>query len=234
MIRFGICDDCPITCSAVEKLIHTYMKSENHDFETFIFSDSKQLLSFRERIDVLFLDIDLPEIDGFQAAELLNLKTDETIILFLTSYTKDFQKAFKVRAFRYLLKPISVAEFNEAIRDSLNELQTFKKKIIIRDNGREILVSESKIMYIESIGDKTAVHIDSYGTIISGWILKEWLKNLDEAKFIRSHRTFIVNFDYVKALETGTISLVSGVSIPVATRSARSVRERMREYIRKK
>jgi len=217
----------------VEKLIHTYMKSEKHDFVTHIFPGGKQLLSFQERIDILFLDIDMPEMDGFQTAEQLNLKTDETVILFLTSYTKEFQKAFKVRAFRYLLKPVKISEFNGAIRDSLNELLTFRKILII-DSGREVLVSESKIMYIESIGDKTAIHTDSHGALVSGRTLSERLADLDPIRFVRPHRTFIMNFDYVESIEKGTAMLASGTNIPVSARSAKVVKEHMREYIRKR
>ena len=233
MIRFGICDDDPKICFEVGKLIHDYMQSEKHDYKTYIFSNGLQLLDHGERMDILFLDIDMPELDGFQTAYQLNLTTDETVILFLTSYTKDFQKAFRVHAFRYLIKPVRIPEFNEAVRDSLNELLSFRK-IIIGDSGREVLVAESKIVYIESIGDKTAVHTVSHGALVSGRTLKDWETELDCVRFVRSHRAYIINFDYVKKLEGGAATLVTGATVPVSARSVKTVKDSMREYIRKR
>jgi DNA-binding LytR/AlgR family response regulator len=208
------------------------LNAAKYDFKTHIFPDGKQLLSFHERIDVLFLDIDMPEMDGFQTAEKLYLKVEETVIIFLTSYTKDFQKAFRVRAFRYLLKPINISEFNEAIRDAINEMLIFKR-IIIDDGGSStVLVPESKIIYIESIGDNTAVHTESHGVIVCGRTLKDWQTDLDQVKFVRSHRTFIINFDHVKKIDDRVATLMSGDVVPIAARSTRAVKESLREYVR--
>ena len=95
-------------------------------------------------------------------------------------------------------------------------------------------MSESKIMYIESIGDKTAIHTDGYGTLVSGRTLREWSADLDPIRFVRPHRTFIVNFDYVESIEGGMAALASGANIPVSARSAKAVKENMREYVRKR
>jgi len=208
------------------------MKSIKLNYEIYTFQNGEELLIFDKKIDILFLDIAMPKMDGLRAAEMINKKNDELILIFITGYTERFQHAFKVNAFRYLIKPVSLQEFYEALSDALVRIQS-KRIIIVDDDKRDVLVNESKILYIESIGDKSVVYTQSEGKLVSGKTLKYWIDVLNDSKFIQTHRSFVVSFEHIRSLDDTALLMTDGAYIPVSSRNIRAVRSSLDNYIRK-
>lgn len=232
MLTFGVCDDQPYVCQKAEEHIKDFMKTTGLEYEVHTFTGGKSLLNTNKKIDILFLDIEMPKIDGFQVAEKLNQKNDELIIIFLTGYTERFQRAFKVNAFRYLIKPISLMEFNEALSDAINLIYS-QKRILVDDENRSVLISDSKIQFVESIGDRTVIYTKSEGRLMSVKTLKHWANVLEPAKFIQTHKSFIVSFEHIRSLGKTSIYMADGTEVPVSTRNVRSVKAGLDGYIKR-
>jgi len=208
------------------------METFKLNYEIYIFNDGEALLRFDKRIDILFLDIAMPVIDGLRAAEMINKKNDELILIFLTGYTERFQHAFKVNAFRYLIKPVSVQEFDEALSDALIRILSHRR-IMVDDEKREVLVNENKILYVESIGDKSVVCTESEGKLVSAKTLKYWTGVLSCEKFIQTHKSFIVSFEHIRSLGDTMLLMTDGAEIPVSSRNIKTVKSGLSEYIQK-
>ena len=232
MLIFGICDDQPHACMQTESRINKYMETFKLNYEINVFNNGEALLKFNKRIDILFLDIAMPDIDGIRAAEMINKKNDELILIFITGYTERFQHAFKVNAFRYLIKPVSLREFDEALSDALIRILS-QRRIIVDDEKREVLVSESKIVYIESIGDKSVVYTQDEGKLVSGKTLKYWSEVLSCAKFIQTHKSFLAAFEHIRSLDDSMLIMADGAEIPISSRNIRAVKSGLNEYIQK-
>jgi len=208
------------------------METFKLNYEINVFNNGEALLKFNKRIDILFLDIAMPDIDGIRAAEMINKKNDELILIFLTGYTERFQHAFKVNAFRYLIKPVSLQEFNEALSDALIRILSHRR-IMVDDDKREVLVNESKILYVESIGDKSVVYTENEGKLVSAKTLKYWTGILSCAKFIQTHKSFIVSFEHIRSLDDTMLLMTDGAEIPISSRNIRTVKSGLSEYIQK-
>lgn len=232
ILNFGICDDQPYACKDIEARIRKYMEGTKLEYKTHIFLSGVELLKFKNKIDILFLDIEMPKIDGFTAAEKMNQKNDELILIFITGYTERFQRAFRVNAFRYILKPISFREFNEALSDAISQVFS-EQKILVDDDNRCVLISDSKILYVESIGDQSVVHTENAGKLVSKKTLKYWTSVLEPAKFIQTHKSFIVSFEYILSIQENILTITNGATIPVSTRNVRTVKSGLEGYIRR-
>jgi len=208
------------------------MEAFKLEYEIHVFNDGEALLKFENKIDILFLDIAMPKIDGLRTAEMMNKKNDELILIFITGYTERFQYAFKVNAFRYLIKPVSAQEFDEALSDALIRILS-QRKIVVDDEKRDVLVNESKILYVESIGDKSVVCTESEGKLVSGKTLKYWAGVLSDIRFIQTHKSFVVSYEHIRSLDDAMLIMADEAKIPISARNVKAVRSGLNEYIRK-
>lgn len=194
--------------------------------------------------DLVFLDIQMPKLNGFEVVELAGRKTR---YIFVTAYDQYALKAFEVHAVDYLLKPYSQQRFDEAVahaRTSLGKLgapgdgldtvvqeAALRNKpvgrVLIRDGARVHVIGADKIDYVEAQDDY--VQITSEG--------KHYLKNqrltdlenqLDGEVFVRVHRSYLLNIGCISRIEQGkdshTAILHSGVRIPISRSGYQKVR----------
>ncbi|MEJ2053445.1 MAG: LytTR family transcriptional regulator DNA-binding domain-containing protein [Calditrichaceae bacterium] len=185
--------------------------------------------------DVIFLDIQMPKINGFDVVELLGRETPN--IIFVTAYDEYAIKAFETNALDYLLKPVNAGRLQVAI-DRLSEKLSLQAKTDYRpllDQARanqspdRILVKEKARVQVIPVGDIS--HIEAQGDYIVIYTNKDkYLKNerisilekqLNPQVFIRLHRSFLVNVDYIDRIESYSkdsklVKLRNGAEVPVS------------------
>ena len=177
----------------------------------------------RETIDILFLDVQMPEMDGFEVVH--TIARSHPLIIFTSAYDEYALKAFEVHAFDYLLKPFDRRRFRESVqraRMQLTQAQPTVEKladdrilrlfenlagarnapdrIAIRNNGRVIFLRLGEIAWIEAADNYVCLHCGK-DTHILRETMSELEARLDPARFIRVHRSAIVNLDCIKELQ---------------------------------
>lgn len=170
----------------------------------------------RERPDVVFLDIQMPELDGFA---ILDAVREEYLpaIVFTTAHDEHAIRAFEIRAVDYLLKPFSKLRFDDAVarlkkadspsihddvRSLLQEVRKEKRypeKMPFKTNGKIVILSTDKIEWIEAERDYIRLHVQKESYLIRGTMGNMEVK-LPSEKFVRIHRSAIVNADYIAEL----------------------------------
>lgn len=170
-----------------------------------------------EKPDIVFLDIQMPRMTGFEMLELID---DPPIIIFTTAYDHYAIKAFEVNAVDYLLKPFSEDRFNEALektivhlKDKTGQAETIKnlieendakvefiERVIYKDGQKINIVPVEKIRWLEAQDDYVMVHTEN-SKFLKLKTLKYFEKHLDPAYFVRIHRSYIIGIDYIKHLE---------------------------------
>jgi two-component system LytT family response regulator len=166
--------------------------------------------------DLVFLDIQMPKITGFEMIELLDFKPQ---IIFTTAYDQYALKAFELNAIDYLLKPFSkdrmlaaidkvkhriVTEENNA--EKLEELsnfrpgETFIDRVVVKDRHKIHIITVDKIRYIESLDDYVMIYTTD-GRHMKQKTMKYFEENLDPKNFIRIHRSFIVQVDNIAEIQ---------------------------------
>lgn len=167
-------------------------------------------------VDLLFLDIQMPELDGLEFSRIL---TSETRVIFTTAFSQYALDSYRVNALDYLLKPINYADFLRSANKALRWHELLRKPPAAEDPakpGREsifvktayklVQIELSKIQYIEGLKDYVKIFVeDEPHPILSLISLKAMEEMLPENRFIRVHRSFIVQPEKIKVIERNRI-----------------------------
>jgi two-component system LytT family response regulator len=165
--------------------------------------------------DVIFLDIQMPKLSGFEVLELLEVPP---AIVFVTAYDQFAIKAFDKHAVDYLLKPIGQARFDEAVRRVQDRLKKSKsqnlspivrvakehhsplERILVKEGTRVVIIPVESIDYIEAQDDYVEIH--SRGKKhLKQERMSDLERHLNEKRFVRVHRSFILNIDRIARIE---------------------------------
>ena len=156
--------------------------------------------------DLVFLDVQMPECDGFDVLELLGAELPPAII-FVTAHDEYALRAFEAGALDYLLKPFDDARFRRALERAKEKLAHYAplqpqpaKRLVVRAPGQLLFLSVSDIDWIEAASYYACLHVGGETHIIRR-TLAELERDLGEEKFIRIHRSIIVNVDRIRGLE---------------------------------
>lgn len=197
----------------------------------------------REKPDVVFLDVNLPEFNGL---EVLKRLLHEPVVIFTTAYDEHAITAFELAATDYLLKPFGRQRFAQAIARARSALERrsdrpsladarealtapMPQRLLIRDGGRIVPVALADIVRLEADGDYVAVRTATKRHLVS-LPLGKLADRLDPAKFLRVHRSHVVNLDFVEALEPyGNAQLVVRMRDGQKIIASRQASKRLRE-----
>lgn len=190
--------------------------------------------------DLMFLDIQLPDLTGLQVAELLNEFDFSIQVVFLTAYDHFAIEAFKLRAFHYLLKPYDLEDLTEVfdnysnmVRESqLQTAQTKNKLAIETENGITYL-SPHEIYFIEKQGREVIIHTKA-AKMKALFTLTELFEKLERFSFFRTHKSYLVNLEHIKELRTwfnGSYNLIMNnqeqSEVPVSRNYVKELREKV-------
>lgn len=209
-----IVDDEPLAISFLDR----YCKKQGGLEVIETFTDSNLALDFlaTNEIEILFLDVEMPGITGFELLDKLQYMPKVVLTTSKTDYAFD---AFQYNVADYLKKPISYNRFVESITkitDSLNNttVEPNLEDIFIKTDGKFIRLSYQDILYIESMGDYV-----KYFTLAKHYLTHSTLKAVEEKmnpkQFMKVHRSFIVNMSKIKDIQDNTIVIDSKV-IPIS------------------
>jgi len=187
--------------------------------------------------DLVFLDVQMPECDGFDVLELLGADLPQTII-FVTAYDEYALRAFEAGALDYLLKPFDDARFRRALHRAKDKLAHYApsqpqqaKRLVVRSPGQLLFVNTSDIDWIEAASYYACLHVGRNTHIIRR-TLAELERDLGEEQFIRIHRSIIVNLERIHGLELQTsgeyeVVLKSKVRLRLSRRFRKRLQDRM-------
>lgn len=187
--------------------------------------------------EIIFLDIQMPKINGFEMLELLD---EPPVIIFTTAYDHYAIKAFEVNAVDYLLKPYSEERFNEALKKAFGHLQDkfqhdsaiknivdhqekkveFLERIVIKEGAKISIIPVETIKWLEAQDDYVMINCDQ-GRFLKQKTMKFFENHLNENAFIRIHRSYIINADFIlhleqKGKESYQLILKNGKQLPVS------------------
>lgn len=223
----GLCDDERLIHKRVERILGGYESGRRCPLVLLHFYSAKELLAFDGEMDALMLDIDMPEMDGIEAAQQLNRREISYKIIMLTSKVERFKETFQIGAFRFVTKPIMEDELFQAI-DDVWERMLGRKDIILYENRVQVSIRQRDILYIMADGTQTIVYVKS-ASYRSEKSLEQWERELERKMFFRTHRSYIVNLGKIETMDKD-IALVSGEKVLVSKRKRREVEAAYRVY----
>ncbi len=172
-----------------------------------------------ETIDLIFLDIQMPFLNGLEFAEMITDKS--SMIVFTTAYSEFALKGYKVNAIDYLLKPIFFEAFKASVfkakkmYDLMYQQENTTKSLFFKENGVLIRVQPTQILYVNSMQNYIEIHLRNHKRIIVHHTLKSILKQLPLDDFLQIHKSYIVNVNYITHIDGSTLYL-DEISLPIA------------------
>ena len=171
-------------------------------------------------VDLLFVDINMPDITGL---DLVRSLSNPPMIIFTTAYKKFAIDGFELNAVDYLLKPISFERFSKAVQKAADYHQ-YKSKpatnteeaLMVFSEYQLVKINCSTIEYIESLDDYIRINLSNDKPVMTLMTLKAVLEKLPSTQFKRIHRSYIVNMEKIRSVANRKIKLLSGAELPVS------------------
>lgn len=199
------------------------------------FSDAIQAIDFigDHTVELIFLDIHLPKLSGI---DFLKTLVDPPKIILTTAFPNYALESYEFDVVDYLLKPFSFQRFIKAV-SKVNDMEVFTNKsekerdrssveIFLKSGHEHIKINIRDIVYIKSDSDYTDVHLKNK-KYISSKPLIYWVDRLNEFKFMRVHKSYIINLDKIEKISGNQIYLTINIPIPIGRTYKKMISERI-------
>ena len=237
-MQIAVCDDeKEIRDMFAEKIERLYPEAD-----LLLYQSGEELLLSDKEPDILLLDIQMPGKNGMETAKALRRKNKKVIIIFVTALDDFVFQAFDVGAFHYLVKPFDDGKFAKILLNAVKQFEDRKKleraggkreipSLMITTGGKHITVNLEDIVYAEVFDRKVILHtmdadIEYYGK----------MKELEEKagdEFYRTHRSFLVNFGFIRKYDATTVYLKKGQALMAKQNYGEFVKQYLRYNQRK-
>lgn len=219
-MRIAIVDDSPTDSLLLLKLLRTYMEPYDFSPEFYSFPSGEDFLNAVEQdvYDLCFLDIFMEQINGIEVADRLRQIDPNCFVIFLTGSPDFFADGFRLRAWRYLLKPITMEQLTEALPECIEHIQLSTRRLSVSIGRQELSIPFSKICYVTTANRNIEIHgIDTTVTTGKQFTFQELTEPLlNDYRFFIIGKGLIVNLSYVQKIEGNSLLMQNGESLPVS------------------
>lgn len=242
MIKVLIIDDEPLACELIQEYLQPFENLEVIGFCHDGFSGLKTIQD--QKPDLLFLDVQMPKINGFEMLELIE---EPPALIFSTAFDQYALEAFEANAIDYLLKPYSKERFEKAIAKFLNSAvgnsdipkmladigakQKDQNRIVIKDGGKIKILPLQEIVHLEADDDYVKIYSIN-GKFLKKKTLQYYEDSLAQDSFCRIHRSHLINISHIERIDpyekNGHLALLKdGSKIPISRSGFQKLKEKL-------
>ncbi|NLW91259.1 MAG: response regulator transcription factor [Syntrophomonadaceae bacterium] len=236
MLQIVLCDDNIDELSNMVQLLNQYRSSKNLNCEYTVFSNGFELISALEKgkqFDIYCLDIMMPGFTGIDVANEIRGFDKTAPILFFTSSPEFALESYSVKAINYVLKPITKEKLFFTFDDLLEQVKVKKGEdaIIVKSNDGIQKILISNIVFAEVIGRNVLYHLMSGKVIECTESFSAVCNNLQKyGCFLKTHRSYLVNMQYIDTIENHQVTLQTLTSVPIAQGKAKEIKQHYLNY----
>lgn len=237
-MRIGICDDEKVFIDLLTKYCKncaTYVEENYGQVAIESFYSGEELLENYnpdKRFDILFLDLKMKQLNGFETARQIRAFDNKVIIIFITSLAQYVMKSFEYKPFWYLIKPVSEDNFRNIFIKALSEFASVNYReyaFRTREEGVE-RINIGNIIYLESISRQIRLHTTYEDFFFYAGISREEEK-LSKFNFIRIHKSYLVNAQYIQRINKTSLTLKDGDTLAISERRYKAVFDFFTDYL---
>lgn len=220
MIKIAFCDDDLSTLNELNILLDQYRVERNRDISYAAFQSPLELLADIERgmrFDVLFLDVIMPGENWISTAREIRQYDNNVKIIFLTSSSEYAVQSYTVGAYFYQMKPIWAESFFRLMDSVIEDCKkTQQNSLVLRCKNGISRIDLERLEYCEVIGRTLMFHLDNNTVMESTGSLDDLCSELSQYdNFLRPHRSFLINMEYVRNISYKAITMDSLAEIPI-------------------
>ena len=230
-MRFAICDDQAVDRRRLQAMVQEYCLEHKLKIEVDLFPDGKQMLDCFTpgKYQVLFLDIYMPMMRGINVAKAIREQDTACQLVFVTVSADHALESYEVYAAGYLLKPYTKEDLTETLDWCLENISPMAQALEITFERERVQLILSDIQYIEVYGREAVIHTKSrvYSTNRS---LTELERELP-GDFLRCHRSYIVNMNFVSNMSASDFLLQDGMKVPIGAALRTKVKQNFSDWM---
>lgn len=230
MIKIAVCDDEEIIASDIEKRLHKLSREMDIPVDVDVFFDGETLTDYvlgqRVRYDIIYLDIEMKNENGVDAARKIRLIDKKVLLIYITNHESFAKEVFEVSAFRFITKPVSDAVFEKYFISAVGEIRKAPHFFQYQYNKVHYKLFLDEIIYFQS--DKRITYINTETEVRKCYEkLNAIEKRLKQSGicFFRTHQSFLVNPLYVEVYMYDSMQLRDGTLLSVSEKRRKSVNE---------
>lgn len=224
-LKIAVYDDMPDSLNLTKQKIQNL----SSEYEVDAYESGVELLENEKEYDVVFLDIKMPDMNGLKVADKLRKSGYKGLIIFLNGYSEDMPKAFYVKPFRYVTKPLEETKLEKSVTKVEKEIKE-EELVPIKKDFLTYMIRRDDIIYLEYKRNNT--YIKTIHEIIeTKKPLKDWLKILGTKHFCQVHKSYIVPLFQVNKIEELSIHMKNtDEKIPISRLRKKKVEEAYFNY----
>lgn len=226
-MKILVCDDNNASVRKISELIRTHCQRKGN-LSVIFESNNPKTVNLSEEYDLAFLDIDMPQMSGIELARKLHKVRPNIIIIFVTNFVQYAPDGYEVGAFRYLIKNQITEKLDLYFDLAVKEILKRRRIITIQINGEHIDIPVANILYMESKLRLVTMYLvgDSRNTYQFYGNLTELEQKLEILGFLRVHKSYIVNMEYIDIFQCKKLELKGGIRIPSSERKYSELKQR--------
>lgn len=228
-MNIAICDDEKIYRNKIERLVDEYFADKKLEYDCKQFSCGKELAEDVQVYDIVFLDIEMEEMSGIETAKVLNKKNRHTVIFIITAYHKYLDDAMDLNVFRYIDKPIDKDRFFKGLEKAITLINNNDLTFKTVDNEL-ITISKNDVICVEVMKKKVTV-----STVDRDFVAREKMdffrNNLTASYFAIPHKSYIVNFNFVRKFKRDEIELNGNRIVAIAPKKQAEIKKQFVAFI---
>lgn len=233
--KIAVCDDEPIWIEIMQGIVNDFFGSRAIEIQVDTFNNTQRLLDAmtekEEAADILILDLDLPNINGFETAEKLKNLYPDIILIFYTMHEQYVFDSFSFQPFRYIRKEYAAQELKAALNSALEVIENRAEKFIMLKSLNEIRnVEISEIMYFETNKRRCDVYLEDGSIVNVRKTIKELYSQVGSNNFVLIHRGAAVNVRHIKICSNDDVTLENGTRLIVSRNRIKDVKTAFAKY----
>ena len=228
-MRIAVCDDEELFRIEFKAVLDKLLINSEYDIDTFSDGENLYRAFLSSPYDLVFLDIEMPGIDGITLAKRLRADSENVIIVFLTSHIEYALEGYEVNALRYLTKPVDTTKLREVLR-YIDDRKKKSSQIMIKEDGEEIIIDLNDILYMEAM-DKNVRIVTSVKEYITRYNIGDYEEELKNNGFFRIHRGYLISLSRVRKIANNAVILDNDVSLPVSRSNMRALKDALYAYV---
>ena len=217
MIKIAIVEDTPAEAQTLSDSVAAFFKKEGAAFECTVYGDAMSFLTgYKSVYDMVFMDIELPLLDGMTAAEKLRKFDKKILLIFVTNMAQFAVKGYSVDAFDYIVKPVRYQNFEMKMKKALARIRAEMDAIVVAKPGGMIRVRTGDIRFILARGHSIIFHTDGEEIVGSSTSLASLEERLAPSGFLRCNKCYLVNYKHIQAVQGNTVTVYGGDELQIS------------------
>jgi DNA-binding LytR/AlgR family response regulator len=230
-----ICDDEKAALDNVKKNIQAVCNDLNQPIEIFTYNNSKKAIDSicknSEQFDILFLDIDMPEISGLEVAKIIRNAGLDIILIFISAHEQYVFDSIEYSPFRYIRKNLIKKEMPSAIKAAIRLLESTREhSSVIKTECGNIVLKHSRIMYYDVKGHNVVIHMIDGKEFSTRNTIKGFYKDMNDDNFVKINSGCVVNLKHIENISKDFVTLDNKKALVLSKSRLKEIRLSLMKY----